>query len=292
MSLKSLDDLYSNGNISDIIITNKEKKHGLIRLKNNNYWYLINEVERLSLWIRAQTKHNASAELINIIVNTHYQEVSTITINYHQSFVFTGNINSNGLTYYIIDFLSGDIIEAIPIMFIIHYRGTITHIANINKLNANIDYINTLMTDYVNTNHILAYKQLCHSIFIQHNPVLFRDNNCVNRHYRLYEWLKKAVFVMFGNNHYLMINDSNYNSITKKKFTDKIRFVIIYPDDISEKQMLRKVDITKYNVIIIDEKLPNQYNNNKEISDICINTFENYEENLMHMLWWSLSDNN
>lgn len=297
MKLITVQDLYDNGNIDEIIISNKEKKQGIIRLKGNNYWIPIKKNHRLSMWIKKQVKGESTPDLTQNIISHCCKQYTPLKMNYHQSVVY----NSYSLddvswrrTYYIIDFLNGEFVKVTPDMYIVRqpclaYRS----IPIITKNDADINFVNNLMTRYVSADHISAYRKLCQSIFVQPNPTLFRDNECINRHYRLYEWLKRASVVLFGPNIYLAINDDTYDHITKKNFTSNIRFVTVYPGRISEQQMLRKIDASKYNIIIIDQNLPNKYNDdNMEISDICLNTLEKSEEKFMHMLWWSLTCEN
>lgn len=265
----TIEELFIHSKFEEICVSNRKKIEGLIRFKGDNIYYPFLETgeEPLNRWIESNCNERVNFDkLITDILKKCFNNYKSYQEKYYE-FVSHFSDESNSLTgkYVIVDLLNKTI-NKLPLSYKINYRSKrcMLPVKRIDSINT---YIDVLLDNYVNHDHLMKFKSFCRSVFVENRHAVFYDYVSIDHRdqiYPLYKWICWLCYCIYGCGY--IEPESKYNKDNPKELKKKIKNARVIVINLSEiKENLQKI-LTKYqdkNIIIITDdhqKLTTLYN--------------------------------
>ncbi len=323
--IKSVEDLYKNTDIEKIIIINLKYKtiisnlnmiSGIILFKKTVLWKNINSYLTIEKYLDKYTNISYDNNFINEIYTKCYNNTQEKYIFKYYEFLIIHGINTIPC---ILDLKNKNIIKIEKNMNVIYNNTNNIIYYTLNDYNnTNLLKIKKILNSYVNSLHLNKFKELCKSIFIKNNNIIFEDEIMYNTNKQInileyFDTYNLTMFLIYMSSLFLNVDniDIYYPNDIKKMYnydkylTGKIRLIILFPfDDNEKKQMIENLKEITINIIIVNNKTKYDNYNKENLQKTLIDTFPYnkfreldtlnnksikniFENNLLSdMIWW------
>lgn len=309
---------------NEIIITDKDKLRGIIRLNtednNTNTWNLIHDDESLGGWLETyfypdfndrpqEVQDCVEARIgadIDYIRENCYKNIQ-IFENKAPIFIMSMIMNTQERRIVLLNMYTKKVVPVVLEDYCL-FPDSVCSSRFKHPSECKMDLLSNIFMNSVDQQHMADFKKLCRSIFIHHEQTIVSDCKFDKSSYRLQEWLDDTYGNFYGvaplkmtDSELFAMDDQKWKEIIEQ--TKALSLVYIYPNSdgyINPDASIYKNKIpASFNCVVMNAN-PEKYNDKKLA--YLISEFDNqtksksFVQSLMSggelywdMLWWMLA---